>query len=734
MYISTCFCYHIISSFFCCLGKFRGAAHNHCNRQYKIDKSRYKLPVVFHNLRGYDAHHIFQKVNRKHGKIDVIPNNSERYISFSVGRLKFLDSMQYLSFSLDDLSSQLSDEHLVQLKKVYPNDQQRKVLAKKGVYCYDYMDDFKKFEEEKLPDKSKFYSRLYKKDITNKQYKHAQNVWRTLNCKTMRDYHDHYLMTDILLLADIFENFRNISHNIFGLDPIQYYSLPGLSWDAMLKYTEVELDLITDIDMYQMVEKGMRGGISNISHRFASANHPSMDNYDSTQKVRTLTYQDANALYSWAMSQLLPLKGFKWVNPNNIDYMNIPKNSRLGYIFKVTLKYLKELHDAHNDYPLAPEHLDVTDDMLSPFQKKHFPPLRGHVKKLIPNLQDKKEYVLHYRTLQLYVSLGMKVEKIHCAIEFEQSAWMKPYIDLNTELRKEAVQKGDKVGKDLFKLFNNAVFGKTMENLRKRINFEVVTSRKMALRRISKPNFQRVKKFREDLIGIHLSKPILKLNRPIQVGFAILDLSKYHMYDFHYNVWMKKFPNSKLLFTDTDSLAYEVTDHDLYAGMADVKGEFDFSEYPKDHPLYSTDNMKVVGKFKDECKGQLMYNFVGLRPKLYSFQYARIAHFDYDMDEEKEIEVSKPTATSETRIVIDDKNAAKGIQSSVAKKLTVSDFEQTLKTLEPKPVQVTRIGSECHNLYTYNIEKIGLSAFDTKRWICDDGISTLAFGHWRTMK
>ena len=278
------------------------------------------------------------------------------------------------------------------------------------------------------------------------------------------------------------------------------------------------------------------------------------------------------------------------------------------------------------------------------------------------------------------------------------------------------------------------VFGKTMENLRKRINFEVVTSRKAALKRIAKPNFQRIKKFREDLVGIHLSKPILKLNRPIQVGFAILDLSKYHMYDFHYNVWMKTFPNSKLLFTDTDSLAYEVTDHDLYAGMADVKGEFDFSEYPKDHPLYSTDNMKVVGKFKDECKGQLMYNFVGLRPKLYSFQYARIAHFDYDMDEEKEIEVSKPTATSETRIVIDDKNAAKGIQSSVAKKLTVSDFEQTLKTLEPKPVQVTRIGSDYHNLYTYNIEKIGLSAFDTQRWICDDGISTLAFGHWRTMK
>ena len=189
---------------------------------------------------------------------------------------------------------------------------------------------------------------------------------------------------------------------------------------------------------------------------------------------------------------------------------------------------------------------------------------------------------------------------------------MKSYIDLNIQKRKEAVINGDKVVKDLFKLFMNAVFGKTMENLRKRIDFEVVTSRKIALKRIAKPNFKRAKRFREDLIGIHTTKPVLVLNRPIQVGFAVLDLSKYHMFNFHYNVWMPKFPNSRLLFTDTDSLAYEVTDHDLYVGMAEIKNEFDFSEYPKNHPLYSLDNMKVVGKFKDECHGQLMLKFTGL--------------------------------------------------------------------------------------------------------------------------
>ena len=145
----------------------------------------------------------------------------------------------------------------------------------------------------------------------------------------------------------------------------------------------------------------------------------------------------------------------------------------------------------------------------------------------------------------------MKIKKIHRVIQFEQSCWMKPYIDINIEKRKEATMRGDKAGKDLFKLFNNAVFRKTMENLQKRISFEVVTSRKVTFKRIAKPKFKGAQIFREDLVGVHMVKPVLVMNRPIQVGFVILDLSKYIMYDFHYNMWMKKFPNSTLLCTDS---------------------------------------------------------------------------------------------------------------------------------------------------------------------------------------
>ena len=340
-----------------------------------------------------------------------------------------------------------------------------------------------------------------------------------------------------------------------------------------------------------------------------------------------MTYQDVNSLYSWAISQMLPLKGFKWTS-SEIDILNVPEDSELGYIIEVDLEYPKELHDKHNLYPLAPEHVQFDDDILSPFQRKYFPSIRGSVRKLVPNLHSKEKYIVHYRNLQLYVSLGMQIKKIHRVMQFEQSCWMKPYIDLNTDKKKEATMRGDKAGKDLFKLFNNAVFGKTMENLRKWINFEVVTSRKVALKRIAKPNFKCVKIFREDLVGIHMVKPVLAMNRPIQVGFAILDLSKYLMYDFHYNTWMKKFLNSTLLFTDTDSLAYDVVGHDLYAGMGEIKDEFEFSEYPNDHFLQSFDNMKVVGKFKRRLR------FAGHRPKLYSFGYKREAHFDCKMEKD----------------------------------------------------------------------------------------------------
>ena len=203
-------------------GRFRGTAHEQCYLQYKIDKSKYKLPVIFHNLRGCDCHIILQKVQRRHGMIGVIPNNSERYISFTIGRLKFLDSMQFLSTSLDKLAKQLNENQFIHLNKLYPDPTHRRLLAKKGVYPYDYMNSMERFGEINLPDEERFPNRLDDKAISKEEYAHVKNGWNTFPCITMQEYHDLYLKSDVLLFADVFENFRKMALNTYHLDPIHY--------------------------------------------------------------------------------------------------------------------------------------------------------------------------------------------------------------------------------------------------------------------------------------------------------------------------------------------------------------------------------------------------------------------------------------------------------------------------------------------------------------------------------
>ena len=211
----------------------------------------------------------------------------------------------------------------------------------------------------------------------------------------MRDYHDLYLLTDILLLADVFEKFRNDSLNMYNLEPVSYYTMLGLSWDAALKPSGVELQIINDIDMYQMVESGIRGGISMITTRYAKANCPKMgDMYDANKPTTSLLYLNANSLYPYAMCEPLPVDQFEWER-DDIDITQVADDAEYGYILEFDLHCPVEKHSYFNDYPLAPEKKRVTLEMLSPFQQEYFPDEKG-TDKLIPHLGDKTEYVVHY--------------------------------------------------------------------------------------------------------------------------------------------------------------------------------------------------------------------------------------------------------------------------------------------------------------------------------------------------
>ena len=701
------------------IGKYRGSAHQECNLQLRLNQDKIKIPVIFHNLRGYDSHFIMQEIGaivkdyeytNKDGKkcqmnINAIPNNMEKYMAFMLGNhLTFLDSFQFMSSSLEKLVGNLPKESLKYTSKIFKGTK-FDLMVRKGVYPYDYMDSFDKFNSP-LPKKEEFYSILNNEHISDENYKHAQNVWNTFNLKNMGEYHDLYLQSDILLLTDVFENFRKTCLEYYKLDPCHYFTSPGLSWDAMLKMTDIKLELMTDVDMFQFIEKGLRGGISYIANRYGKANNKYMKDYKKDKPSKYIMYLDANNLYGWAMSQYLPTGGFKWLKQNKIDNLDIKKydkENKKGIILEVDLEYPEKLHDLHNDYPLAPEKVKVTDNMLSNYCKKiadKYNISTGLVYKLIPTLSKKEKYVLHYRNLQLYIDLGLKLTKIHRVLEFDQSPWLKQYIDYNTEKRKNA--KND-FEKDFFKLMNNSVFGKTMENIRKRVDVRLVTDEKKLLKLTSKPTYVSSKIFNENLVAVHKIKETLTLNRPAYVGMCILDLSKTLMYDFHYKYIKEKYgQKAKLLFTDTDSLTYEIEAKHVYKDFFKDKDKFDNSDYPEYSPFFYKENKKVIGKFKDEAAGIPIIEFIGLRSKMYSY-------------------IKNNQKGGKT---------AKGIKKNVIKNnIMHDDYKETLFNNKQMYHKMKTIRSENHQLGSYELNKVSLSCFDDKRYIHNNGIDSYAYGH-----
>ena len=215
---------------------------------------------------------------------------------------------------------------------------------------------WKDLTKRQLPPIEAFYSKLTDETITNKDYEHVQQVWNKFNCKTLGDYHDLYLKTDVVLLADVFQTFRKTCMGSYKLDPLHYYTTPGLSWDALPKNTKIDLELLTDIDMHLgLFEKGMRGGISMVSKRHAKANNPHTAKYKPDKENNYIMYYDANNLYGWAMSQPLPYSGFKWLTGNDGKNGKFKREKGKCWILEVDLEYPKEIHNLHNDYPLAPQ-------------------------------------------------------------------------------------------------------------------------------------------------------------------------------------------------------------------------------------------------------------------------------------------------------------------------------------------------------------------------------------------
>ena len=407
------------------------------------------------------------------------------------------------------------------------------LLKRKGVYPYEWVDSFDCFDETSLPPKAAFFSKLSGKGISDEDYHHAQLVWNTFAADmmpseqfTMGVYHDIYLRTDVLLLADVMRNFRQMCITFYGLDPWRFHTIPGLSLQAGLRMTKARIDQIQDPDMHLFVEAGMRGGVACISKRLAEASNET----DEDGMKDFLLYLDANNLYGWAMSQSLPTGGLTWEEEQTAFIPEAwPDDGERGCLLEVDMYCPLEKHDLFKDYPPAPEKKEITYEMLSDRQRELLaaytdsPDAWTSVSKLVPSLEPKTKYVVHYRALKLYIQLGMVVTKVHRILSFDQRPWLAPYINFNTSQRAAT---SSNFLKNLFKLMNNSIFGKTMENVRNRRQIEFAHTEKRLKKLVARPTFHSQMMISEELSAVENHLISVYLSKPIMVGQAILDLSK----------------------------------------------------------------------------------------------------------------------------------------------------------------------------------------------------------------
>ena len=451
--------------------------------------------------------------------------------------------------------------------------------------------------------------------------------------------------------------------------------------------------------MLLLFEKGIRGGICEAITKYKKANNHYMKNYDKTKPSSYLMYVDANNLYGYAMSKKLPTGDFQWIEDISIfteDYIkNYDENSDTGYLLVADVTYPKDLYEQHKYLPFLPDKIKIDKST-----------------KLSCNFNDKNNYPVHICALKQALNHGLKLEKVHSVISFSQSAWLKQYIDRNTEFRMKA---NNDFEKDYYKLLNNSFYGKTMENVRNHRDIRLVNTENKKSKLASEPNYHSNKHISEDFLIMGMKRREIRMNKPIYLGQAILDYSKMLMYEFWYD-YLQPMYNDKieLCYMDTDSFIIYVETKDSCKDISkDFNKWFDASNYSKDidRPLEKGKNKKAIGKFKDELGGLVMREFCAHRAKTYAFFIDGFNDNDYSKHG-----------------IINKK--AKGTKKCVIENQIV--FKDYINVLFDKVSLIkSQFGfrSRNHEIYTEKINKIALRSNDNKRIQCDDGINSYPYGY-----
>ena len=408
-----------------------------------------------------------------------------------------------------------------------------------------------------------------------------------------------------------------------------------------------------------------------------------------------------------------------------LDLMNIDPDGGVCYVIEVDLRYPRHLHDSHSDYPLAVEKKAINESQLSPFNRnclKLVSEKFTSTKKLCPDLNDKTKYVMSLRNFQLCVRHGLVPGKIHRVLAADQRAFLKPYIDFNSKKRQESKSK---FSSDFFKLCNNAIYGKFIEDIRKRSNVAAVKSPRKAEKLIAKPQYKGFRILDENVTLVQSLKKVVKLNKPIVCGFIVLENAKCIMGSFWYDILKPRYgPNIKLLLSDTDSFIYAVHTDDGYSDLYDMREHMDLASYQEGTSLYKfkdVANKKVPGKFSDEKPNEIIKEVIALKPKMYSIKSESLLCAKA-RDSCHHCDSSCFSAHSIT---------AKGISSTAQRGISHEDYRRVLTKQETTTCVNRTIRSFSRELYSIEIKKRGLFAFDDKKFILDNGVDTLSYGHYK---
>ena len=389
-------------------GNYLGAAHQSCiDYVNKVNLHKF-IPVLYHIFSKYDNHMFFNDlINSKINKnnLSVIPRTNEEYMSVNYGCIKFLDSMRFQQDSLEKLTESLEDDDYIHLKRNFPNHWM--LLKNKLAYPYEFyktLEDYEKFIEELLKSGKEAYFIKTKNKIPDKEEIDRTNeIIKLFNIKSGRELTELYNKADVILLADIFEKFIKVSISEFGINPLYHISLPGTTWSNGLKYTKLELELIKNVDLFQMFESGIRGGISGVFG----------DCYIESDNNTVILHVDVNNLYGFAMLLYLPTGNFQIYENSSIAESFINKVlsthdcSNIGYVLIVDLIYPDNNKYKSKNFPFCPQNKTINPDNYTEYMKEHEPKPHRPTNKLICDQTSKEYSIVHYRNLKIYLRMGM---------------------------------------------------------------------------------------------------------------------------------------------------------------------------------------------------------------------------------------------------------------------------------------------------------------------------------------